>query len=362
MDVEVKNITKIFRTKRESIRALDDVSLLCPSGQIVSLLGPSGCGKTTLLRSIAGLEEPDTGEIRLGERIVWSKEKRINVPPERREIGMVFQSYAIWPHMTVFENVAFPLRVKKFPRQEIERRVRAILEMVNLSGFENRPATQLSGGQQQRVALARALVGEPRVLLFDEPLSNLDAKLREATRHELRTFLLELKITAIYVTHDRAEALAISDEIAVMNQGKIVARGTPKELYFFAEDPFVVDFIGRANFLEGTLVGYDENGHALVQCSFGLLRCVSGGAFSPGSKVNVVVRPESFKLAGEGNVLSGRVVSAIFTGEKYEVRVALNEDKVVLAELDPTLFSVVPQPGEAISLVVAPQWCRVIRA
>jgi iron(III) transport system ATP-binding protein len=361
MEVEVTRVTKVFRTKTERVRALDEVSFLCPSGKVLTLLGPSGCGKTTLLRCIAGLEEPDSGEIRLGERLVWSKEKGVSVPPERRGIGMVFQSYAIWPHMTVYENVAFPLRVKRVPRQEIAKRVRAVLEMVQLSGLENRPATRLSGGQQQRVALARALVSEPKVLLFDEPLSNLDAKLREATRHELRAFLSHLKITAIYVTHDRAEALAISDEIAVMNQGKIVARGTPKELYFFAEDPFVVDFIGRANFLKGTLVGYNQEGFAQVRFPFGVLRCVGQG-FPLGTEVTVIIRPESFSLSGEGgNVLSGRVISAIFTGEDYEVRVSLDEHTVVLAKLEATVPAI-PQPGEEIELKVMPQWCRVLRA
>ncbi len=361
MEVEVKNLTKIFRTKLEKVRALDDVCFLCPSSKVLSLLGPSGCGKTTLLRSIAGLEDPDTGEIRLGERVVWSREKGINVPPERREIGMVFQSYAIWPHMTVFDNVAFPLKVKKVPRKEIERRVRAVLEMVHLEGLENRPATRLSGGQQQRVALARALVSKPRVLLFDEPLSNLDAKLREATRHELRTFLLELQITAIYVTHDRAEALAISDEIAVMNQGKIVARGTPKELYFSSEDPFVVDFIGRTNFIKGIYLGRDAEGYAQVRCKFGILRCATNADFPEGTEVMVAIRPEFFALEGNGNVLPGTVISGIFIGERYELRVRVDEGTVVLAELDPKTPSV-PQVGEAIQLKVAPEWCRVIRA
>lgn len=361
MEVEVTRLTKVFRTRTESVRALNEVTLLCPSGKVLSLLGPSGCGKTTLLRSIAGLEEPDSGEIWFGERVVWSKEKGINIPPERRGIGMVFQSYAIWPHMTVFENVAFPLKIKKLPRSEIERRVRAALAMVQLSGFENRPATRLSGGQQQRVALARALVSEPRVLLFDEPLSNLDAKLRETTRHELRSFLLELGITAIYVTHDRAEALAISDEIAVMNMGRIVARGTPKELYFFADDPFVVDFIGRANFLKGTFAGRTPDGFAEVRCAFGTLRCTANQDLPPGCEVTVVIRPESFALEGEGNALSGTVVSAIFTGERYEVQVRLYDGTVVLAEFDPTIPTT-PKPGDPLELKVGPQWCRILRS
>lgn len=361
MEVEVKNLTKIFRSRTESVRALDEVSLYCPPAKVLSLLGPSGCGKTTLLRCIAGLEEPNAGEIRLGQKLVWSTTKGINIPPEKREIGMVFQSYAIWPHMTVFDNVAFPLRMRKIPRPEVERRVGEVLEMVQLAGLENRPATRLSGGQQQRVALARALVSQPRVLLFDEPLSNLDAKLREATRHELRAFLLELGITALYVTHDRAEALAISDEIAVMNQGRIVVWGTPEELYFFAEDHFVADFIGRANFLKGIFLGHDDEGYAKVKLSFGTLLCAANTSLSEGTEVTVMIRPEFFALVGEGNVLSGKVISAIFIGDRYEVRVQLDERTVVLVELKSTGPSV-PKLGEIIELKVAPQWCRVIRA
>ncbi len=361
MEVEVTNITKIFYTRTESTRALHEVSLFCPSGKVIGLLGPSGCGKTTLLRCIAGLEEPDAGEIRFGKKLVWSKIKRIDIPPEKREIGMVFQSYAIWPHMTVFDNVAFPLKMRKIPRREAERRVREVMEMVQLAGFENRLATRLSGGQQQRVALARALVSQPRVLLFDEPLSNLDAKLREATRHELRGFLVELGITAIYVTHDRAEALAISDEIAVMNQGRIVARGTPRELYFFAKDHFVADFIGRANFLKGVFLGYNEGGYAKVKFPFGTLLCTANETIFEGTEVVVMIRPEFFTLTGEGNILSGRVISVIFTGEKYEVRVQLDEKTTILAELQSTV-SFVPRPEEIVELRVAPQWCRVIQA
>ena len=201
--VSVRNLTKTFVSKDETVTALKNVTLTTPANRIVALLGPSGCGKTTLLRCIAGLESPDSGEIIIGDEIVWSKDKGISLPPERRGIGMVFQSYAIWPHMTVFGNVAYPLEIRGTPKDEIQERVKNTLELVQLKGFENRLATKLSGGQQQRVALARALVGEPKVILFDEPLSNLDAKLRESTRQELRNFLTELAISAIYVTHDQ---------------------------------------------------------------------------------------------------------------------------------------------------------------
>nr|NLJ03719.1 ABC transporter ATP-binding protein [Bacillota bacterium] len=194
--ISVRNLVKTFVSKDEKVTALDNVTLTTPPNRILTLLGPSGCGKTTLLRCIAGLESPDSGEIQIGEDVVWSKDKDISLPPERRGLGMVFQSYAIWPHMTVFGNVAYPLQMQKVPKPEIEKQVKKILSLVQLDGFENRPATNLSGGQQQRVALARALVAEPKVILFDEPLSNLDAKLRESTRKELRHFLTELAISA----------------------------------------------------------------------------------------------------------------------------------------------------------------------
>src|SRR5690554_6659998 len=245
--ISVRNLVKTFVSKDEKVTALDNVTLTTPPNRILTLLGPSGCGKTTLLRCIAGLESPDSGEIVIGGEVVWSKDKGISLPPERRGIGMVFQSYAIWPHMTVFGNVAYPLEVRKVPKHEIEERVAKVLDLVQLSGFQNRPATKLSGGQQQRVALARALVAEPKVILFDEPLSNLDAKLREKTRKELKMFLGELGITAVYVTHDRVEALALSDTIGVMNAGNIVELGSPTKIYFDADHQFVADFIGRAN-------------------------------------------------------------------------------------------------------------------
>ena len=243
------NLVKTFTSKQETVTALDNVTVSTPPNRILTLLGPSGCGKTTLLRCIAGLESPDSGEIVIGGEVVWSRDKGISLPPERRGIGMVFQSYAIWPHMTVFGNVAYPLEVRKVPKHEIEERVAKVLDLVQLSGFQDRPATKLSGGQQQRVALARALVAEPKVILFDEPLSNLDAKLRESTRQELRDFLSELAISAIYVTHDQVEALTIADDIAVMRNGRIVELGTPQDIYLRSNNPFVVDFIGRANFL-----------------------------------------------------------------------------------------------------------------
>ena len=230
MEIRIEGVSKRYQSEGKTIIALDDVNLTIPANRIFTLLGPSGCGKTTLLRCIVGLEAPDTGEIRIGGEIVWSKNRNISVPPEKRGLGMVFQTYAIWPHMNVFDNVAYPLQIRNVPRDVIRQKVEKMLRFVKLEGLENRPATKLSGGQQQRVALARALVAEPKVILFDEPLSNLDAKLREETRKELKTFLGKLQITAVYVTHDRVEALALSDSIAVMRAGKIVEVGSTRTI------------------------------------------------------------------------------------------------------------------------------------
>jgi len=272
MEIRIRGVSKHYFSEGKTIKALDDVTLTIPAREIFTLLGPSGCGKTTLLRCIVGLEMPDTGEISIGDDLVWSRDKGISVPPEKRGLGMVFQTYAIWPHMTVFDNVGYPLQVRGAPREEVRERVAKVLDFVQLSGFEGRPATKLSGGQQQRVALARALVAEPRVILFDEPLSNLDAKLREETRKELRAFLEKLQITAVYVTHDRVEALALSDTIAVMRAGSIIEIGSPKKIYFDADHRFVADFIGRANLFKARVRG-EQGGHTLVDCPLGTIAC-----------------------------------------------------------------------------------------
>ena len=238
MEIRIQGVSKHYSSEGKIIKALDDVDLPIPSNQIFTLLGPSGCGKTTLLRCIVGLETPDTGEIRIGDEIVWSKEKNISIPPEKRGLGHGIPDLR---HMAAYEclrQCRLSPSGQERPRDTIRQMVEKTLRFVQLEGFEKRPATKLSGGQQQRVALARALVAEPKVILFDEPLSNLDAKLREETRKELRAFLDELKITAVYVTHDRIEALALSDTIAVMRAGKIIEMGSPKKIYFDADTPF----------------------------------------------------------------------------------------------------------------------------
>ena len=362
MQVSVAELTKTFRSKHEEVRALDRVTLTTPAQRILTLLGPSGCGKTTLLRSIAGLENPDSGEITVGDDVVWSKARGIAFPPERRGLGMVFQSYAIWPHMTVLDNVAYPLRLRKVARHEVTRRVKGVLDMVQLGGLENRPATKLSGGQQQRVALARALVAEPKVILFDEPLSNLDAKLRESTRQELRAFITSLGLSSIYVTHDRVEALAISDEVAVMHRGAIVERGTPTELYFQSDNPFVVDFIGRANFVQAKVVSHEGDGFALVDTRLGRLKAAAPAGIAPQEEVTMYFRTESVELVRSGsgggtNEFDGRVKASLFTGEVYEVRVDANGEEL-LAKLG--LADRVTE-GDQVRLRVRPEWCRVLR-
>jgi len=246
MSITVQNLVKRYG----ALTVVEGVSFEVDDGEFVSLLGPSGCGKTTSLRCIAGLEEADGGVIRIGDTVVSAPSQNVLVPAHERQVGMVFQSYAIWPHMTVAENVAFPLSVRKVPAAELRQQVAQALAIVSLDELKDRQPSQLSGGQQQRVALARAIVGRPKVLLFDEPLSNLDAKLREGTRAEIRRLQRKLGVATVYVTHDQEEALSMSDRVIVMNGGKIQQVGTPKELYRSPVNHFVADFVGRASFID----------------------------------------------------------------------------------------------------------------
>ena len=355
MEIRIRDLSKHYFSEGRTIKALDHVDLTIPANEIFTLLGPSGCGKTTLLRCIVGLESPDSGEISIGDEVVWSGERNIFVPTERRGLGMVFQTYAIWPHMTVFDNVAYPLQTRKMPKDEIKARVARTLRFVQLEGFERRPATRLSGGQQQRVALARALAAEPKVILFDEPLSNLDAKLREETRKDLREFLTKLSITAVYVTHDRIEALALSDSIAVMNQGRIVEIGDPGKIYFNAEHRFVADFIGRANLVPARVTA-QEDAATVVDTGLGTLRCRKRETMRPGDEVTLCLRPEFMRLLrgraseapDEVNVIRGRVESLTFIGEAFEGEVRVGETLLLtktepdsrLAEGDEAAFAV----------------------
>jgi iron(III) transport system ATP-binding protein len=329
--IEVKSLVKIFVDgDNAGIRAVDNISFTVEEGRFYTLLGPSGCGKTTTLRCIAGLEKANEGEILVAGKKVYSAADGTFVPAYRRPIGMVFQSYAIWPHMTVFENVAFPLRVGKqrFSSADIRKKVNNALGQVELGGYEDRMATQLSGGQQQRLALARALVREPQVLLLDEPLSNLDAKLRERMRFELRELQRRLRITTLYVTHDQIEALSMSNVIAVMNSGVIVQEGGPRDVYMQPKSKFVANFIGSTNQLTGQVSKIDGIGAGCVKTDDGEIACHVLEGLTVGNTAVVVIRPESINLhlqkpANAANVLEGKIGAAMFLGEYVDCNVEL---------------------------------------
>jgi iron(III) transport system ATP-binding protein len=357
----IENLHKSYVASGAEVRAVDGISVAVETGKLITLLGPSGCGKTTTLRCLAGLERPQTGRIVIGNRTVFDSEKRIFVPASDRGIGMVFQSYAIWPHMTVFENVAFPLRVsrtKKYSALGIRDRVARMLDTVQLTGFAHRPATQLSGGQQQRLAFARGLIHEPSILLLDEPLSNLDAKLREQMRLELKRLQRTFGITTVYVTHDQSEALALSDEIAVFESGRIIQRGTPQEIYRQPRNKFVADFVGSANFLAGTVRGTD-GGVTQVETTHGIMRCVFAEPIAAGMKASLTARPEDLALFAAGdplpdglNVLKGKIVNRVFLGEVVDYVVDLGDGELrVRARSDDF------QIGQPATLGVAPQKC-----
>jgi iron(III) transport system ATP-binding protein len=322
--VEVQNLVKWFGTDK----AVDDISFSIPRGRFLTLLGPSGCGKTTTLMSIAGLHGIDGGTIRVGGIVYTSRADGIFLPPERRDIGMVFQSYAIWPHMTVAENVAYPLEIRKVEPAEIAERVAEVLRLVGLSAMADKLATQLSGGQQQRTALARAIVSRPRLLLFDEPLSNLDLKLREQMRVELKRIQHEVGITSIYVTHDQAEALVMSDEIIVMSKGRIEQKGSPHEIYARPVNAYVSNFIGVANLLNGRVVTVTAPGRGEVEFSEGGTRvklpCQLGEGIKAGDAAVISVRPENVEAThdnGGGAPIAGEVLQAIFLGNCVDCRV-----------------------------------------
>lgn len=322
--INVRDLVKTYRHERGETEALKGISFDVQQNQFFTMLGPSGCGKTTALRCIAGLERPDRGEIQIADRIVVSSDRRIFVGPSDRNVGMVFQSYAIWPHMSVGENVAFPLRhgKRRYKRRQIREKVREVLEIVQLQGLEDRPAPLLSGGQQQRVALARALVMEPQVLLLDEPLSNLDARVREEVRAELREIQRRLKITVIYVTHDQSEALAISDVVSVMNRGSIVELGDPRSLYEDPQQSFTAQFIGVTNMVPGRITAND-NGLCRIETEHGLLQSYASSELAAGTNVIVAIRPEDIQLTPRPQVGSweGTIMQTIFLGQQVEYRV-----------------------------------------
>ena len=328
--VRLENISKIYQDPKtgKDFYAVHNTSLTIEPGSFVTLLGPSGCGKTTTLRMIAGFESPDEGEIYLGDEAINA------LTPNKRDTAMVFQSYALLPHYNVFDNVAYGLKLRNVPKDEIKKRVMDILKLVELEGMEGRMTNQLSGGQQQRVALARALVIEPSVLLFDEPLSNLDAKLRVSMRTEIRRIQQEVGITAIYVTHDQSEAMALSDNIIIMNKGVVAQMGTPQEIYYHPNSEFVADFIGEANFLHGTMIGAEENGLVSLDIEGSRVQVAGREDMEPGKEYTVVLRPESAVLADEG-VLPCTVELSCFMGSYQNYHVRVGDTLVKLTDPNP---------------------------
>jgi iron(III) transport system ATP-binding protein len=327
--IRLVDLHKRFEVHRQRVAAIDGITLEAPEGRILTMLGPSGCGKSTTLRCIAGLERPDGGEIYFDTRLVYSGRQRVFVPPERRSIGMVFQSYGIWPHLTVFENVAYPLQVRRVPARQIRDRVAHALSLVGLAGLSDRPAPFLSGGQQQRVALARALVYEPSVLLLDEPLSNLDAKVREQVREEIRALQRQLGITTIYVTHDQLESLSLSDVIAVMADGRIVEVGTPQALYERPRERFTSDFLGAISYLSGRLVSRTDTA-VTIETPQGPVQGDTKQEVRSGDTVLAGIRPEHISLHTQRppdavNAFEGTVTSALFEGTHIKYRVAVGD-------------------------------------
>lgn len=337
--IELRNVSKQF----DGETVLDSINLDIYDNEFLTLLGPSGCGKTTTLRMIGGFETPDQGDILfLGERIN-------DIPPHKRNINTVFQRYALFPHLNVFENVAFPLREQKLPRNEIEQKVNEMLALVKLTGFERRNVTRLSGGQQQRVAIARALVSRPRVLLLDEPLAALDLKLRKDMQQELKRIQQQMEITFIYVTHDQEEALAMSDTVVVMNEGIIQQIGTPEDIYNEPKNAFVADFIGESNILDGIM-----REDYVVETFGRRFQCMDKG-FAKDEPVDVVVRPEDIDIVPvKDGMLTGTVTSITFKGMQYDVIVDFKGFKWLIQTTDS------PEVGQRIGIRIVPDGFHIM--
>lgn len=327
--IRIEHVSKIYQDPKtgKDFKAVDDANIVIEPGQFITLLGPSGCGKTTTLRMIAGFESPDEGEIYLGDEPINE------LTPNKRDTAMVFQSYALFPHYNVFDNVAYGLKLRKMDKDVIKEKVMKILDLVELSGMEGRMTNQLSGGQQQRVALARALVVEPSVLLFDEPLSNLDAKLRVSMRTEIRKIQQRVGITAVYVTHDQSEAMALSDKIIIMNKGVVAQIGTPEEIYYHPESEFVADFIGEANFIRGTLL--EKNGSKGVMDVYGTrVEVDNADNIEAGEECTMVLRPESAVIDVDGQ-LPCEVTLSCFMGSYQNYQVKVGDFLVKITDFNP---------------------------
>ena len=334
--IEVKHLRKHYFTKSGRVEPVRGVDFEITKGEIFMLLGPSGCGKTTTLRCIAGLETPDDGEIMLGGQVVFADHGKLMVPVYRRGVGMVFQSYAIWPHLTVFENVAYPLvyGMFKIPKSEVKDRVQKALRLVGMEDSQDRPAPFLSGGQQQRVALARALAYEPKVLLLDEPLCNLDAKLRAEMRVELKALMKRLKLTALYVTHDQEEALVLSDRVAVMHEGVITQVGSPRDIYMRPSNDAIASFIGSANLLQCSVKGGSvEDKQDAVSTPIGTLTCSLPRKMGIGQTATIMFRPEDILILDAScsrteNVFHGVVEQAVYVGSRFQCEILVGSCKI----------------------------------
>ena len=327
--VRLEHISKIYKDPKtgKDFYAVQDTTLDIEPGTFVTLLGPSGCGKTITLRMIAGFESPDEGDIYLGDEAINA------LTPNKRDTAMVFQSYALLPHYNVFDNVAYGLKIRKLPKEEIQERVMNILKLVEMEGMESRMTNQLSGGQQQRVALARALVIEPSVLLFDEPLSNLDAKLRVTMRTEIRKIQQKVGITAIYVTHDQSEAMSISDKIIIMSKGKVEQIGTPREIYYHPTSKFVADFIGEANFLEAQVRSADGE-KAMISVAGGEFEVNNFAHAKAGETATLVLRPEGVSLSEKG-LLEGTVTLSTFMGAYQYYQMMVGDIEIQITDYNP---------------------------
>jgi iron(III) transport system ATP-binding protein len=360
--LRIDDLHVYYQGDRGVVRAVKGVSFEVAQGDFFTLLGPSGCGKTTTLRSVAGLETPTSGRIAIGDTVVFDSARGIDIKTPKREIAMVFQSYAIWPHMSVFENVAFSLRHgrKKTPGAEIKPKVMNALSLVQLQDYADRPAPQLSGGQQQRVALARAVACEPQLLLLDEPLSNLDARLREEMRNELRELVTRLNMTALYVTHDQVEALSMSDRLIVMSDGVVIQEGAPADVYLHPNSEFSANFLGRANILRGTVRELESDQQGTVETAGGTLNCLIPQWAHSSRDVLITFRPEAVSLSRQPmdgiNALRGEVVTVTFVGDAVEYVINVG-DMEVRVKGDP--FDTAAA-GDPVWLRVPPVRCLVI--
>lgn len=371
--VKFEQLMKAFPSYsgEEQVYAVNNVSLDIEPGELVTLLGPSGCGKTTTLRMLAGFEQPTSGNIYIGNQNIT------NLAPNKRNVAMVFQSYALFPHLTVYENVAYGLHIQKLSKSTIKEKVQKVLDLMHLESMQDRMPSQLSGGQQQRVALARAVVTEPKVLLFDEPLSNLDAKLREYMRDELRKIQQRLGITSLYVTHDQAEAMAISDKVVIMNKGSIQQVGSPHDIYTKPNDQFVADFMGKANFIpvqvletssesiQVKLLGQNvavpqQSEHGIPQQSEHVVQRQSEHVFSAGDQAHCVIRPEFWQFASEGS-FAGTVLRATYLGLYVEYEIGINDQTVTMIDYRHHDHGI-HQVGEIVRLDLKKEQIRVLPA